>query len=144
MNSYLCSKYYIFAPIFSIWITCYPPMRTINFGKYQRLFQIDPIKTVEIRFVQIGKKESKNATYCRKFRYYWFLANNRSSPGIKRNLPFQIKKKYKLSQSWDEKSRNYYFGKTILIHFWLSCRHFWETPRRWKFLQDSAIKKNVF
>ena len=34
-------------------------MRTINFGKYLRLFQIEPIKTVEFRFVQIGKIGAK-------------------------------------------------------------------------------------
>jgi hypothetical protein len=34
-------------------------MRTINFGKYLRLFQIEPIKTVEIRFVKIGKIGAK-------------------------------------------------------------------------------------
>ena len=49
----------IFALFFPIWITCYPSMRTINFGKYLRLFQIEPIKTVEIRFVQIGKIGAK-------------------------------------------------------------------------------------
>ena len=43
----------IFAPIFQIWITCYSSMRTINFGKYLRLFQIGQIKTVELRFSQI-------------------------------------------------------------------------------------------
>ena len=49
----------IFTPIFPIWITCYSPMRTINFGKYLRLFQIKPIKTVEFRFIQIGKMGAK-------------------------------------------------------------------------------------
>jgi hypothetical protein len=34
-------------------------MRTINFGKYLRLFQIKQIKTVEFRFMQIGKKVAK-------------------------------------------------------------------------------------
>ena len=34
-------------------------MRTINFGKYLRLFQIKPIKTAEFRFMQIGKKKAK-------------------------------------------------------------------------------------
>ena len=34
-------------------------MRTINFGKYFRLFQIEPIKTVEIRFVHIEKIGAK-------------------------------------------------------------------------------------
>jgi hypothetical protein len=34
-------------------------MRTINFGKYLRLFQIEPIKTVEIRFFQIEKRVAK-------------------------------------------------------------------------------------
>ena len=49
----------VFAPFFPICITCYTPMRTINFGKYLRLFQIKPIKTVEFRFMQIGKKGAK-------------------------------------------------------------------------------------
>jgi hypothetical protein len=31
----------------------------INFGKYLRLFQIKPIKTVEFRVMRIGKKEAK-------------------------------------------------------------------------------------
>jgi hypothetical protein len=34
-------------------------LRTINFGKYLRLFQIKPIKMVEFRFMQIGKKRAK-------------------------------------------------------------------------------------
>ena len=34
-------------------------MRTINFGKYLRFFEIEPIKTVEIIFIQIGKKKAK-------------------------------------------------------------------------------------
>ena len=48
----------IFAPLFPIWKTCYPPMRTIYFGKYLlvRLLQIKAIKTVEFRFIRIGKK----------------------------------------------------------------------------------------
>jgi hypothetical protein len=50
---------YIFAPIFPIWITCYPPMGTINFRKYLRLFRIELIKTIEIRFLQFGKIEAK-------------------------------------------------------------------------------------
>ena len=50
---------YDFAPLFPIWLTCYPPMRTINFGKYQRLFQIQPIETVEFRLSQIGKRGAK-------------------------------------------------------------------------------------
>ena len=49
----------IFAPIFPICITCYPPMRTINFGKYLRLFQIEPIKTMEFRLNQIWKIGAK-------------------------------------------------------------------------------------
>jgi hypothetical protein len=49
----------IFAPFFPIWITRYPPIRTINFGKYLRLFQIKPIETVKFRFIQIGKKRAK-------------------------------------------------------------------------------------
>jgi hypothetical protein len=57
----VCHVFSFFSPIC---ITYYPPFRTINFGKYLRLFQIKPIKTVEFRFMQIGKKESKNMTYC--------------------------------------------------------------------------------
>ena len=53
---------HVFGFLFPICITCYPPLRTINFGKF--LFQIKPIETVEFRFMQIGKKESKNVTYC--------------------------------------------------------------------------------
>ena len=34
-------------------------MRTINLAKYLRLFQIEPVKTVEFRFIQIGKKGAK-------------------------------------------------------------------------------------
>jgi hypothetical protein len=53
----------IYVTFFPIRITCYPPMRTINFGKYLRLFQIKPIKSVEFRFIQIGKKEAKILLY---------------------------------------------------------------------------------
>ena len=49
----------IVAQFFPIWITCYPPMRSINFGKYLRLFQIEPIKMMEFRFNQIGKIGAK-------------------------------------------------------------------------------------
>ena len=49
----------IFAPIIPIWITCYPPLRTINFDKYLRFFQIEPIKTVDFTFIQIGKLGAK-------------------------------------------------------------------------------------
>jgi hypothetical protein len=48
-----------FSFFFSIFINCYPPMRTINFGKNRRLFQIKPIKTAEFRFMQFGKKKGK-------------------------------------------------------------------------------------
>jgi hypothetical protein len=34
-------------------------MRTINFGKNLRLFQIKPIKTAEFRFMQFGKKKGE-------------------------------------------------------------------------------------
>jgi hypothetical protein len=54
-----CTVCNIYAPFFPIWITCYPPMRTINFGEYVRLFQIEPIKTVEFRIIRIGKKGAK-------------------------------------------------------------------------------------
>ena len=49
----------IFAPIFPIWITCYPPIRMIIFLKYLRIFEIKRIKTVEFRFIQIGKRGAK-------------------------------------------------------------------------------------
>jgi hypothetical protein len=32
-------------------------MKTINFGKYLHLFQIEPIKTVEFKIMQVGKKK---------------------------------------------------------------------------------------
>ena len=54
--NYSMSRFFF---LFPICITCYPPLRTINFGKYLRLFQIKPIKTVEFRFMQIGKKKAK-------------------------------------------------------------------------------------
>jgi hypothetical protein len=37
-------------------------MRTINFGKNQRLFQIKPIKTADFRFLQFGKNKGKRHT----------------------------------------------------------------------------------
>ena len=67
-RGFLVVFYWILADIFTqyvtffyspICITCYPPLRTINFGKYLRLFQIKPIKTVEFRFMQIGKRKQK-------------------------------------------------------------------------------------
>jgi hypothetical protein len=36
----------------------FPPMKTINFGKYLRLFKIEPIKTIEFRFILIRKMRS--------------------------------------------------------------------------------------
>ena len=47
---------YDFAPLFPIWLTCYPPVRTINFGKYHRRFQIQQIKMAEFR---LEKDEQK-------------------------------------------------------------------------------------
>jgi hypothetical protein len=34
-------------------------MKTINFGKNLRLFQIQPIKTAEIKSIKFGKKKGK-------------------------------------------------------------------------------------
>ena len=58
--SYWYTVYKIFAPFFPICITCYPPMGTIDFRKYLRLFQIKLIKTVEFGFMQIRKMELKS------------------------------------------------------------------------------------
>ena len=63
-------------------------MRTINFGKYLRLFQIEPIKTVEIRFVQIGKIGAKilHTVQC----VFNFLRTKRDQ--VMTNLSPQVKK----------------------------------------------------
>jgi hypothetical protein len=52
----------IFTFFFPNWLNCYPLMRTINFGKNLRLFQIQPIKTAEFKFIQFGKKREKPYT----------------------------------------------------------------------------------
>ena len=59
MNRSSITVCHVFAFFFQICITCYPLIRTINFGKYLRLFQIKPIKTLEFRFMQIEKRRQK-------------------------------------------------------------------------------------
>ena len=89
----------VFAFFIPICITCYPPLKTINFGKYLRLFQIKPIKTMEFRFMQIGKKESKNETYCKLiylFKFWKWKFFDNTNLNLRRmmknsNLVFKLK-----------------------------------------------------
>jgi hypothetical protein len=55
-------------------------MRTINFGKNQRISQIQPIKTAELKSIQFGKKKGKPLHPVNKYKIGYRNINNFNKP----------------------------------------------------------------
>ena len=68
-----CTVCNIFTPFVPIWITCYPPLRSINFGKYLRFSRLNQWKRWNSYLSNLEKKKQKSYKLYKNYFFEYFI-----------------------------------------------------------------------